>query len=339
MNRGTTALGEATGLALKVLLVLAGCGGVVFLASGIRRIDPGAWVVVTRFGAVVRDQGPGLLVAWPRPIEDSVVVPGPSQQLMLTVSRLDRVEQGESAAAKGSPASTGVMADSYVLTGDVGMAHVGATVIYSIQDARRWFVQRDHVESALKRLLCQAVVQACASRALDGVLVASVDAGGDLITATAAAGSRENLRQEVADALDQGARALGLGIAVSRVDLQVTLPAAARTAFANVVAAEATAATQIATARTDAERAMQEARANADRIQAEASAVARELVTRAHVATNAVRGCLMEHLPERRALLITRVWRERLETIVRKAGSTTAIAPGSPAMALPGRSQ
>ena len=52
-------------------------GAVGFIALGwavsnIRQVQPDSWAVVLRFGNVVRQQGAGLLIAWPRPIEQIV---------------------------------------------------------------------------------------------------------------------------------------------------------------------------------------------------------------------------------------------------------------------------
>ena len=336
MSRTATAVADATAIALRTLTILLLLGAVVWLGSGIRRVEPGSWVVVTRFGAVVRDQGPGLLLAWPRPLEDSLVVPGPALQLSLKVDRLAALTDAALSTSIALNATKPLREDSYVLSGDAGMAHVQATVVYTITDARRWFLQRDHVEPALRRMTCDTVVTACAARPLEGVLVASVDARGDQGAANAAAGSREQLRQEVALGLQRSADHVGLGIGISRVDLQVTLPRAARDAFAKVVASDAAAATDIATARTDAERQRQEAATLADRIHGQATARARELLRDALVVSDVVRSYHSQPDPEQRALLITRVWRERLDVLVRRAGATTALAPDSPAMALPG---
>ena len=323
MSKRVVAVGEAVTLALRVLVVLIIGGALVWLASGIRRVETGMWAVVSRCGAVVRDQGPGLLLAWPQPFETVALIPGPERQLSLTVDTLTDVDRNR-------PRS-----NSYVLTGDAGLAHVLATVTYHLSEPRTYVVQSVGVEPALRRVVADALIDTCGRRRLDGVLVASLDAttaGED-----EAAASRERLRQDLVDAITHHLRTLQLGVIVNRVDLTVSLPLMARTAFASVAAAEAEAASLIASARTEAERGLQSARSNADQRIADAQARARELQTRATIATATVRALIVTQDPAERSLLLTRLWRERLEAIVRKAGGVLAIAPEGPAMALPVR--
>jgi regulator of protease activity HflC (stomatin/prohibitin superfamily) len=264
-----------------------------------------------------------LLLAWPQPFETVVLVSGPERQLSLTVDTLTEVER------------TRPRGNGYVLTGDAGLAHVLATVTYHLSEPRTWVVERAGAEPALRRMVADALIDACARRRLDGVLVASLDAtaAGD----DDAAASRERLRQDLSDALTQHLRTMRLGVSVNRVDLTVTLPQIARSAFAGVAGAEAEAASLIAAARTEAERGVQAARSGADQRIADAEARARELQTRATIATATVRSLIVTQDPAERSLLLTRLWRERLEAIVRKAGGVVAIAPDGPAMALPVR--
>jgi len=330
------AVAQATTMGLRFLLVLGFLGTAAWLASGIRRVEPGAWAVISRFGQIDRDQGPGLLLSWPAPFESVVLTPGPAQQISQTVAGLDL--QNGAAPAKGIDHRRD---GGYVLSGDSGVAHVTASVVYAVNDARAWYVMRDRVAPALDRLTTSAILEACARRRLDGVLVAHLESGnGQSVLAvvdTEAQHQRETLRQEVATLIDHGVHQLGLGITISRVDLVVSLPTSARAAFANVIAAESTAATDIAQARTTAERMVQEARTVADTMHAEAQSRAREVVAKARVATTALSTALDERDPTKRNILIERLWHERVEALLRKAGPMVAIDPHAPPMALPGR--
>jgi regulator of protease activity HflC (stomatin/prohibitin superfamily) len=330
------AVAQATSLGLRFLFILGLIGTVAWLASGIRRVEPGTWAVVSRFGEIVRDQGPGLLLAWPAPFEVVTVTPGPGEQIAQPVLGL--------ALKDGVPVQPGIdhrRDGGYILSGDAGVAHVQATVVYAVVDARSWMVMRERIAPALERLTTAAIVAACARRRLEGVLVAHLESGNGLPSAATvdhqAQTQRETLRQDVASLVERGARELGLGLSISRVDLTVALPTSARAAFANVTTAESAAATEIAQARTAAERTAQEARSAADRMRAEAQSRAREVVAKARVATTALSTALAERDPVRRGLLIERLWHERVTAIVRKAGPLVALDPHAPPMALPGR--
>lgn len=330
------AVAQSTALALRFLFALLLVGCCIWTASGIRRIDPGSWAVISRFGKIDRDQGPGLLFAWPAPFEAVAIAPGPAQQISQTVMGLDLLPGA--APAKGIDHRRD---GGYVVSGDAGVAHVTASVIYSVRDARAWWKLRDRIPPAIDRLTTAAVVEACGRRRLDGVLVAHLESGngqaGSMPVDATAQRERESLRAEVAGLVDAGASRLGLGIAISRVDLVVSLPTSARASFANVVAAESAAATDIAQARTAAERQVQEARTAADGLLADAQSRARELIARARVATTALSTALEEHDPTRRQLLVERIWHERVAGILRKAGPITAVDGLAPPLALPGR--
>ena len=58
---------------IAALAVLAACA---WASSNIRRIPADSRAVVMRFGALVRTQDAGLVIAWPRPFESVRLVPG-----------------------------------------------------------------------------------------------------------------------------------------------------------------------------------------------------------------------------------------------------------------------
>jgi regulator of protease activity HflC (stomatin/prohibitin superfamily) len=324
MSRTVSAVGEATALALRAVTVLLMVGAVVWLFSGLRRVEPGTWAVVTRFGAVVRDQGPGLLFAWPRPVEETVLISGPQRQLSLAVTHLVT-----------SPPEGDQRQGGFVLSGDGGMAEVGITVLYRVADPQRYAVVLPQVEVALRRAAGDAVIAACAQRPLDGLVAASLH--GTPADAEVGVGNRERLRQEVATRLARTAEAIGLGVEISRVDLHLAVPVGAREAFAAVVTAEATAATDVASARTEAERVRQDAGTQAERLRVEAQARAREMLRDAQVIADRVHAYRQAAAggAAARDLLLTRVWRERLDMLMRRAGTVTAVAPEAPPTALP----
>src|ERR1700691_5845309 len=59
------------------ILVLA----LIWLASNVRQIPPDSQAVVVRFGKIVRTQAAGLLLGWPRPIEQVYLLPGTDRLL------------------------------------------------------------------------------------------------------------------------------------------------------------------------------------------------------------------------------------------------------------------
>lgn len=316
------AVEQSVRLSLRFLTALLLLSAIAWLGSGITQIQPGYTAVVMRFGRIDREHPPGLLWAWPRPFEEVRLAPGREAQLSQDIGRFDALN------------------DNYLLTGDAGVVHVRATIMYNVVTPRAFVVMRDRVPAALERLFSSAVTQACAERSLDGVMVARVERvdGGDSRTVDEALAAREHLRGDLAAAIERGATQLGLGITINRIDLVSMLPDKAQSAFANVSTAESAAASEIAAARTASERQHQDASAMAEKIKNDAEAHGREVETRARVATNAIAALDAERDPQRRSLLFTRLYHERIDSILRRCGGiTTLAADGHLSVVVPAR--
>ncbi len=332
-------LSAALHSAFRLLYLVVAVLAVVWLASGIRSVDPGTQAVVYRLGAIERVVTSGLALAWPRPFEEVVFVPGADRQLSLEVTRLDLLERDSSG---GTITPVGIGLDprkdgGFALTGDAGVVHLRGSLAYVVDDARTYVLARERVPSALTRVFLAATIAACAQRGLDGVMVASPDSLNQAQNESVAQ-SRERLRGDIVTDMNRRLATLGLGVAVSRVDLTAYLPDRAKPSFDAVIAAESSAAKEIAEARTAATKLLQETDAARSAIISAATAKAQETITAARVATNRINSVLAEDSPERRQLLITRLYRERMETIIKNAGGTVTVPDGQSAkLFVPGR--
>lgn len=76
------------------LVVLAACA---WAGSNIRRIPPDSRAVVLRFGSFVRTQDAGLLIAWPRPFESTLMVPGSARVIEQRIQSLERDSRARAA--------------------------------------------------------------------------------------------------------------------------------------------------------------------------------------------------------------------------------------------------
>jgi hypothetical protein len=82
----------------------------------------------------------------------------------------------------------------------------------------------------------------------------------------------------------------------------------------------------------------QESAAARSAILAAATARAEEKISAAHVATARINAVLAENSRERRQLLITRLYHERIATIIKNAGGTITVPEGQSAkLYVPGR--
>ncbi|MCK1788408.1 2-methylaconitate cis-trans isomerase PrpF [Pseudomonas sp. TNT11] len=119
------------------------------------------------------------------------------------------------------------------------------------------------------------------------------------------------------------ASGLGVGIEVTRVDVQSSLPSPAVNAFNAVLTASQQADKAVANARTDAEKLTQTANQQADRLVQVAHAQASERLANAQAQTATVASLAQVKDPG----LLLRLYRERLPKILGQAGSVTTVDP------------
>jgi len=332
------ALDAAARRTIAILWLAAGLVGTLWLISGITTIEPGSRAVVLRWGAVDRVIESGLVVAWPRPIETVMRIPGAERTQSTLIRRFASPSSAVLLPAPGAPATSPYDAALIAaagtpgcLTGDAGLVHVTGTVVWTVTEPRAFATLTSDgpttIVQALERCFAAATVAACARRSVDGVLVVGT-ADGD----NHAAQARDRLRGELVADLIRRLQALDLGITASRVDLVVELPDNAKPAFSDVLTAAQSAERAVASARAGAERTRQEAlQARSQRL-SEAAATAQELITSAHVATDVVVSLSRERDPRRQFLLRERIYRDVLDKILHQAGQVTVVAPGTPTL-------
>ncbi|MFL9911964.1 SPFH domain-containing protein [Paraburkholderia sp. RL17-337-BIB-A] len=339
--------------------------------SNIRRIPPDSRAVVLRFGAFVRTQDAGLLIAWPRPFESILLVPGSARVLEQRIQSLERDPRARAAdmnvpeatpPAQGSSGTGAVIGpedgppgpppapddaggpdaappvarlpdalagSGYVLTGDNGVLQLRATLYYQVVDPYAYVLQKDRLAAALERIVSASAVSVVARRDLDAILVARPE----LLSADQqVAIKRERLRGDLAQEVERHLRELeaqhaGLGVEVARVDVEVTFPAAAVSAFNSVLTSLQVAERSMAEARTSAEKTRQDAQQDADRIVQNAQASAVERVATAQAKTMTIQQLEVPLRTNSDPGLLARVYRDRVQSVLSKAGSVTTIGP------------
>ena len=354
-------------IAFWFVVALALLAASAWAMSNIVQIPADSRAVVLRFGALDRLQDGGLLIAWPRPFEEVVLVPGRARVLQARIGGLERdarALQADKAGEDDASSSASLLADKwglqsgpespptdhgrlsdalagsgYVLTGDNGIAHLSATVLYRVIDAYAFVLQSNHLSAALDRLTVAAVVKVSASRDLDSLLVARPE----LLASGQAAVQREHLSGDLASAIQARLDALrnggaSLGIEIVRVDIQASFPAAAVKAFDAVLSSLQTADRTIAEARTAAETVRQGAQQRTSEILHSAQAAATERLANAQAETATIdrlEGSLGERMDHG---LVERVYRDRVQSILAKAGKVTTVDPRAASnLILPGK--
>ena len=146
VDSGSQALAEALQSSFAIVkYVMAGLF-VVFLFSGMFKVEPQEKAIILRFGKPVGEGerallGSGLHWAWPYPIDEVVKIPIAEIQKLttrtawfMTTPELEALDQ-EPPAYPGTGLNPAV--DGYALTGDGNIVHCRATLSYRIEDPVR----------------------------------------------------------------------------------------------------------------------------------------------------------------------------------------------------------
>jgi regulator of protease activity HflC (stomatin/prohibitin superfamily) len=343
-----SAWSQSLALSFRFLFIAVYVLGFAWAVSNIHVVQPDSRALVLRFGSVVREAGAGLLLALPEPFERVVLLPSADRQIEYKV---------KSFAAPGVIVVSGTQASTdravmlgrdprqnagMLLTGDMSVVHLDATLFYRITDAKAYVLAADHVAPALERLFVASAVSVCGSRDLDTILVARPEL--ETAAGTARAG-RERLRTDLMNEVNRrlgqlAQQGASLGIVVGRVDLLPSIPGEAKTAFDSVLVAIQEAETKAAQARTQAEQMMQRSNQEKDRISTDADARAAEAVTIAKTRTAAI-GALAEGSQGLSgATLTSQIYSDRIGPLLGRAAQVlTTDGNGGAHLILPGTSK
>ncbi len=334
--RGTNSLNspwiQAGRLAFFALYAVTVLAALAWAFSNVRQIDPQNRAVVMHFGALDRIQNAGLLLAWPQPFEQVVLLPAADRVIERRVENLLRSPaaiQADRVATFATPISDALAGSGYLLTGDAGVVQLDVRVFYKVTDPYDFVLQGDHVLPALDRLVTRSAVALTAARDLDTILVARPELiGAD----NQAAERRERLRGDLVQGINRRLAELkssgqGIGIEVARVDVQSSLPEPAVGAFNAVLTASQQADKAVANARTDAEKITQTANELADRTLQVAHAQAGERLAKASADTATVMSLALARQQGTDPQMLLRLYRERIPKILGQAGSVTTVDP------------
>lgn len=300
------------------VLVLAG----VWAASNWRQVPPESQAVVLQFGRIARVQQAGLTVAWPRPMGDVVLLPGRDRLLTLRTAAPAHRGGLQNLYTDASGVALPIDAGSY-LTGDGGVVLLSATISYQVSDGAAYFLARDHVEPALRRMFDTEAVHLAATRPLDDFLVTRA-------AAENLQDRRQAVRGDLVDAMNARLAQLAgegssLGVTVSRVDLEPALPPDAKIAFDGVLVAEQLAEQAIAAARTQAARTLQAADRERDQVLTEARANSAERVSTARVQTASIAAIQSSFTADARPTMLDQLYRERIGAIMHRIGKVVLV--------------
>ena len=333
-------IAQSVAIGFRSVYIAAALLLLLWLSGNVREIAPDSQAVIRRFGSIVRTQESGLLIAWPRPIEEVQILPGREQQLSEDVVALEPPTQ-QSQALIGAGASSGALPPdvSGYLTGDGNVVLLSATLIYQINDPIAYALSERHIAPALQRLFRAAAVQVTAGKGLDEFLVVNHPGAQSAVTGAAAQGGgvtmlRAEVRNRLLEEINSRLQALdsagaSLGVRVDRVDMTAWLAPEAKSAFDEVLLAEQSADREVANARTDAERRRQGADQLSKSLVASAQARAQEVLSNATVATAGIVALEREETPLTRNSLLLQRYRSQAAEMLKRVGALTLVDPKS----------
>jgi len=232
---------------------------VLWLASGIYRVEPDQEGIVLRFGAYIGKTAPGLNYHLPWPIEEA---------LTPTVTRVNRIEIGYRAGvtAGRSGRVTDVPEESLMLTSDENIVDVNFTVFWLVKDAPSYlFNIRDP----------EMTVKAAAESSMREII-------GRTEIASALAEGRAKIENDTEKLLQEILDSYGSGVQITQVQLQkVDPPGPVIDSFRDVQSAKIDQQTLINQAQAYANSVVPQAHGDAARLLQEAQAYKAQIVLQA----------------------------------------------------------
>lgn len=324
----TTPWGQSYRIAFFGLYAATILAALAWIFSSVHQIAPDSQAVVFRFGKPVTVEHSGVLFAWPHPVDNVVVIPGPARILQHDVLPLQRSQQLQQLQSWQYASDAGAGA-GYLLTGDAGVVQLNMQIFYRIDNPLRYVLQQPHIDALLDRLAQRAATLVCAGRDLDTILVARPET---LQNDSRAAQERSRLRNDLKQMLAKDLQQLkgsdnDPGITLERVDIASSLPQDAVAAFNSVLTATQQAEQKIAQAQNDATLRLQKAQQQADRVLQQAEASSSEMHARAEVSTQTITKLAEARADGRDPGMLQRLWRDKIAKILSSAGQVITVNP------------
>jgi membrane protease subunit HflK len=316
MTRRRSALPEVLASGLRSFRWVAVALLALYLASAVTVVQPGEVALVLRLGKLAgatreeQIKQPGLLVAFPYPIDRVIRVPVKEEGEVVIADLWKPLANGVPASETINPLDEG-----YCLTGDQNLLQARIVAKYHITDPISFAL---NVESA--SLLVHDAVMAATTESLTGW---SVDDALRLRNEQ----TRENLAPLVQRATQSRLDALGCGLTLSALEFnEIHPPRHVRAEFERVQSARVEKATKRREADGFAAREIPRAEAERDRLVKEA--IAQGSATRAGATAEVqVFGALLDEYHRNPQLVHDRIYREALEDVMSRIGRRYLLPP------------
>jgi membrane protease subunit HflK len=274
----------------------------IYLCSGITVVGPNERGLLLRFGrALPKSAPPGLLLAFPAPIDEVVMLPAKSVQEVV----LDAwTPNDDSYRDSLHPAR-----DPYTITGDVNIIRARFSVRFQVADPIAYEFGASEREKLRDAIFYQSACRVLAGMSVDDVLT-----------------TRRDFIGQASMRLAQGELdRLGLGVQLLAFETrEINPPAPVLPAFQDVVSAKVEAKTLVEPARSRHASLIPEANAEAYRIQQEAQSYEQGLIAKAQGEVSAFLALLKEYRANP-GTVHTRLYAEMIEKVLPKLRVATVV--------------
>jgi membrane protease subunit HflK len=274
----------------------------IYLCSGITVIGPNERGLILRFGrALPKSSPPGLLFAFPAPIDEVVRLPAKSVQEVVLEAWTPNNDSWRDSL---HPAN-----DPYTITGDANIIRARFSVRFQVADPIAYEFGSSDRENLRNAICYQNACHVLAGMSVDDVLTTRRDFIG-----------QESMRLAQVE-LDR----LGLGIQLLAFETrEINPPASVLPAFQDVVSAKVEAKTLVEPARSRQASLIPEANAEAYRIQQEGESYAQGLIAKAQGEVSAFLALLKEYRANP-GTVHTRLYAEMIESVLPKLRVSTVM--------------
>lgn len=295
---------------------------VLYALSGITVVKPDEVAVILRWGRLVgatpalQEHGPGLLFAFPRPV-DKVVRVQVKHVWEVSVDTLapsadpQEEDNEEEELASGAKLTLNPLTEGYALTGDENIIHLAIVARYRVRDPALWAFYGPKSEDVLRAEVTAAMVRSLGEMGVDRVL----------------SDGRESLLATATRRAQQGLDASQSGLELTLLELTgLTPPLAVMQDFGAVQSAYIDAETQKNDAEAFAASTIPEAHSTADASVQTAQGNAAAALATANGDASAFRALDREYRANP-AVVRERLYRDAVENAIYAAGSVRWVPP------------
>jgi membrane protease subunit HflK len=319
IGRLTAPVVQALDLAWQKMPWWIAAMALLYAVSGITVVKSDEVAVLLRWGRLVGDtpalqqHGPGLLFAFPRPVDRVVRVPIKhvweiGVNTLAIVGRNNAEEDDVTSTVTLDPLTQG-----YALTGDQNIVRVAMAVRYRVRDPAEWAFYGPPSEDILRVEVTAAMVRSLGEMGVDRVL----------------ADGRKSLIATATSRAQTGLDAAHSGLELSSLELtRLAPPLAVAAAFDAVQSAFIEAETRRKEAQAFAETVIPQAQATADMLTQSAKGVAGAALAAARGEAEAFRVLDREYRGNP-AVIRERLYRDAVERAIGAAGSVRWVPPPS----------